>query len=224
VNPIDPKDKPSPPVDARSAMISKLLHNVAHDIRTPTTAVRGYIRMLLEGRVGKVSPEQKECLEIALRSAGQLAALGTTIAEAAEVLGELNLESLDLRELWGGSCNANRPRGLAGGITINEQIPAERLIVFGDRAALSAVLERLLALAIDGAEPGSEVSAALSGGGHSDAILQIESPHSSYQLDASRNESFLKLRNQVFLHGGTLTVGKKGEQAVFTISLPGCSA
>jgi len=226
VNPTDsndPKEKPTLGSDARAAVVSRLLHNVAHDIRTPTTAVRGYIRMLLAGRVGSITPDQKECLEIALRSAGQLAELASTVAEAAEIVEGLNAESLDLKDLWSLACNANRPKVLAGGYIIKEHIPSARVPVIGDRAALSAVLERTLAHAIDGVKSGSEVRADLSGGGRTDATLQIELPCSTFQLDASRNESFLKLRNHVFLHGGTLTVGNKGEQAVFTISLPGCS-
>jgi signal transduction histidine kinase len=224
VNPSESKEKPASASDARSAVVSKLLHNVAHDIRTPTTAVRGYIRMLLDGRVGSITPDQKECLEIALRSASQLAGLATTVAEAAESVGTLNVEALDLRDLWSQACAANRPKVLAGGFIIKDSLPADRVPVNGDRVALAAVLERTLAHAIDGVQSGSEVRADFSGGGRNDATLRIELPRSSYQLDASRNETFLKLRNQVFLHGGSLTVGNKGEQAVFTISLPGCSA
>jgi len=222
--PIDPKDEAAPVSDARAAVVSKLLHNVAHDIRTPTTAVRGYLRMLLDGRVGSITPDQKECLEIALRSALQLAELGTTVAEAGEIVGRLNIESLDLRDLWSLACNATRPRILAAGFLIKERIPSERIPVNGDRAALSAVLERTLSYAIEGAEAGSEIRVELSGGGRTDATLRFELPRSSSQLDVSRNESLLKLRNQVFLHGGTLTVGNKGEQTVFKISLPGWSA
>src|SRR6185436_8614086 len=174
--------------------------------------------------VGSLTTEQKECLDVALRSASQLAALGTTVEEAAEVLEKISVESLDLRDLWSLACHANRPKVLAGGLTITERVPSERVPVNGDRAALSAVLEGTLAHAIEGVKAGSEIRAELSGGPRTDATLRIELPRSSSQLDASRNESFLKLRNQVFLHGGTLTVGNKGEQAVFTISLPGCSA
>jgi hypothetical protein len=112
---------------------------------------------------------------------------------------------------------------VAKGATIKEGIPSDPVLVSGDRGSLSAILEGTLAYAIDGMESGSEVRTELAGDSHSDATLRIELPRSSSQLDAARNESFLKLRNQVFLNGGTLTVGNKGEQAVFTISLPGCS-
>lgn len=205
-------------------VVSGLLQNVAHDIRTPATAVRGYIRMLVDGRVGSLTEEQKECLEIALRSAAQLAALGTKVSEAAAALESLNAESLDLRDLWSFACNANRPRVLAGGVIIKERIPEERISVSGDRAALTAVLEETLAHALEGIMHGSEVRADLSGGERNEATLRIELPRSAHnQEDAERDETFLKLRNKLFLHGGTLSQGIKGEQAVFTISLPGYS-
>jgi signal transduction histidine kinase len=218
------KGEAGPALDARTAVVSRLFQNVAHDIRTPATAVRGYIKMLFDGRVGAVTPEQKECLEIALRSAAQLAALGATVAEAATVVEGMNAESLDLRDLWSFACNANRPRVLASAIVIKERIPADRISVSGDRAVLTAVLEATLALALEGVMHGSEVHADLSGGGRNEATLRIELPRSAHNKeDAERQESFLKLRNKLFLHGGTLSQGNKGEQAVFTISLPGHS-
>jgi signal transduction histidine kinase len=208
-------------LDARTALVSRLLHNVAHDIRTPATAVRGYIRMLVNGRVGSLTPEQKECLDIALRSADQLAALGATVSEAAAVLEGINPESLDLRDLWSSACNANRPRVLSSGILIKERIPTERISMTGDRAVLTAILEETLTHALEGITHGSEIRADLSGGGRDEATLRIELPRRAHNQEDA--EGFLKLRNKLFLHGGTLSQGIKGEQAVFTISLPGYS-
>lgn len=220
----DPSKEGAAPVDARTVVVNHLLHNVAHDIRTPATAVRGYIRMLVGGRVGTLTPEQKECLEIALRSADDLAALGARVAEAAVSLEGMNAESLDLRDLWSFACNVNRPRVLANGITIKERIPAERVFVTGDRAVLAAVLEEVLTHALEGIPHGSEIRADLSGGERNDAVLRIELPRSAHKKeDAEERESFLKLRNKLFLHGGNLSQGSKGEQAVFTITLPGYS-
>jgi signal transduction histidine kinase len=219
----DSKDRLGREVDPRSVVISRLLHNVAHDIRTPTTAVRGYIRMLLDGRVGAVTPDQKECLEVVLRSAIQLAALGTTVSEAADIAGGLNVEILDLRDVWSRACETNRAKALARRVTINGRVPSDPVLTSGDRGTLTAILEGILAYAIEGVESDGEVRTDLSSDSSADANLRIELPRSSYQLEASRSEPFLKLRNQVFLNGGTLTVGNKGEQAVFTISLPGCS-
>ena len=92
------------------------------------------------------------------------------------------------------------------------------------RAVLTAVLEETLTHALEGVQHGSEVRADLSGGGRNEATLRIELPRSAHNNeDAERQELFLKLRNKLFLHGGTLSQGNKGEQAVFTISLPGYS-
>jgi len=181
--------------------------------------------MLLAGRVGSITPDQKECLEVVLRSANQLVDLGTTVAEAAEVLPRLNVESLDLRSLWSLACKAIQPKVLAGGCMIKEHIPPDPVPVNGDRSALTALLEEALAFAIDGVESGSEVRADLSGSVGTDASLTIGLPRSVHpKEEVSQNASFLKLRNELFLHGGTLTLGNKGEQAVFTITLPGCLA
>jgi hypothetical protein len=207
--------------DARATVMTKLLRNIAHDIRTPTTALRGYVKMLKEGRVGSITADQKECLEIAFRSATQLVELGNTVAEAAAILEGVTAESLDLRDLWSFACNANRPQALAAGITIKESIPSERVPVTGDRAALTSVLVGTLAFALEGIEAGCEIRADLAGSGRSDATLRLELPRNARREDDMHNESLLRLRNKLFLHGGTLTLGNKGELAVFTISLPG---
>jgi signal transduction histidine kinase len=207
--------------DARSVVVTRLLRNIAHDIRTPTTALRGYVKMVMEGRVGEITADQKECLEVAFRSANQLVNLGNMVEEAAAVLEDVKVESLDLRDLWSSACNANRPQVLAAGVTIKEILPAERVSVTGDRAALTSVLEGVLAFALEGIEAGCEIRADLTGSGRSDATLRLELPRNARREDAMRQETFLRLRNRLFLHGGNLTLGNKGEQAVFTISLPG---
>src|SRR6185503_11018000 len=112
---------------------------------------------------------------------------------------------------------------LAGEAVMTEKIPAEPVAIIGDRVVLTSVLEGILAYALEGVQSGSEVRADLVGGGRTDATLRIELPRSNHKEEATRSESFLRLRNQLFLHGGTLTLGNKGEQTVFTISLPGYS-
>jgi signal transduction histidine kinase len=65
------------------AMKDQLLSNVSHELRTPLTAVYQFVTILLDGIAGKLTPEQKEYLEIALRNVKQLQAMVGDLLETA---------------------------------------------------------------------------------------------------------------------------------------------
>ncbi|HXF74670.1 MAG TPA: ATP-binding protein, partial [Methylomirabilota bacterium] len=64
-------------------MKDRLLSNVSHELRTPLTAVYQFVTILLDGIAGKLAPEQKEYLEIALRNVKQLQAMVGDLLETA---------------------------------------------------------------------------------------------------------------------------------------------
>jgi signal transduction histidine kinase len=72
----------------------RLLGLAVHEFRTPVTVVAGYIRMLLTGRAGEMTDQQKRLLQEAEKSCGRLSGL---IAEMS-----------DLASLEGGSTAFNR--------------------------------------------------------------------------------------------------------------------
>jgi PAS domain S-box-containing protein len=51
---------------------SNFLNITSHELRTPMSAVKGYIQMMLTGNLGTVSNEQKKALEIILRNSNRL--------------------------------------------------------------------------------------------------------------------------------------------------------
>jgi signal transduction histidine kinase len=202
---------------------SRLLGNIAHDIRTPATVVRGYLRMLMDGRAGPITAAQQDCVELALSAAAKMDVLGANVEEAARSMEKISPESLDLRDVWSKVCQSSRPRALARALTIHESIPAERVPVSGDRAAITTLLEQLFAQALEKAEHNGEVRVAISDelGG---ATLKLSVPvrTAMERLDATEPAAvFSNLRNRFFIHGGTLLCWlKQGESATVTISLP----
>src|SRR5262249_62137277 len=62
-------------LDAVLQMRSHLQANVAHELRTPLAAIRGYTRMILDGRGGEVNATQKEYLRIVTENTNRLIGL-----------------------------------------------------------------------------------------------------------------------------------------------------
>ncbi len=57
--PISPSSSTTP----ISQVASKVMGSIAHDLRTPIMVVRGYLKMMLDGRIGSVTDEQAVCLK-----------------------------------------------------------------------------------------------------------------------------------------------------------------
>jgi two-component system NtrC family sensor kinase len=54
---------------------SNFLSVTSHELRTPMSVIKGYIQMILKGKLGLISDEQKHVLEIILRNSNQLDSL-----------------------------------------------------------------------------------------------------------------------------------------------------
>jgi signal transduction histidine kinase len=88
-----------PPIDPRW---HRLLGLAVHEFRTPVTVVAGYIRMLLTGRAGELTEQQRRLLTEAEKSCGRLSGL----------LGEMS----DLASLEAGTASFNQSRVDVGGL------------------------------------------------------------------------------------------------------------
>lgn len=81
---------------------SEFLSIASHQLRTPLTALRGYISMLEEGDYGQMRDEQKPILDILNKSAMRLIDLINNLLDISRIESgrfELNLESLDIAEI-----------------------------------------------------------------------------------------------------------------------------
>ena len=220
--------------------------NVSHELRTPLTAVYQFVTIVLDGLGGKVTPEQKEYLEIALRNVKQLQAMVGDLLEAARAESgklaihprgvSLNLSVDETLETF--SANARQK-----GIRLRQSLPGDLPLLYVDPRRLKQVLTNLIDNALKftekegsitvGAEIFSDdrdfiqVSVSDTGCGLSssdaerifDRLYQVEN-----SIDGNRNGLGLGLhitRELVVRHGGRIWAqGKPGEGATFNFMMP----
>src|SRR5262249_10348148 len=101
-------------LEATLEMRSQQQRNIAHELRTPLAAIRGYVRMIMDGRGGEINATQKDYLRIVTDNTNRLIALIGWMSYVAELSAQyLKLSSFDFREIWT-ECAVASERELAG--------------------------------------------------------------------------------------------------------------
>jgi signal transduction histidine kinase len=215
---------------------------VAHDLRTPLTAIRGYVDLLLGGDAGELTETQTRFLGIVGRNADKLGRLSRDLlflARAEERTLDLDLGDVDLAELLSETVATATPAAQAKDVEITVEIDAV-LPPRADRARLAQLLDNLVSNAVKFTPAGGQVSLALRAEADA-AVVEVadtgvgipedEVPllftrffRSSSARDAGVPGTGLGLtiaRTIAEAHGGTIMVeSREGEGTRFTVSLP----
>lgn len=220
---------------------SQFMGNIAHELRTPMTSVKGFVDGMLDGTI---PPElQQHYLEIVSQETGRLARLvqnmlDITKLEAGEY--KVHARAYDVWESLTGVVLANEQRILAGKVTIDDLAPVPTM-VYADPDLVHQVVQNLMDNAlkftpaggnirfdVKRSKPGIvEVSIANTGEGISPEALPFVFQR-FYKEDASRglnkNGSGLGLhicKVLVTLSGGTIRVeSEQGQWCRFIFTLP----
>lgn len=136
-------------LEASVQMRSHLQHNTAHELRTPLAAIRGYARMILDGRAGEINNTQREYLSVVTENTNRLINLVSWMSYVAELGSQhLRLSTFDLRDVWAECVKANQKVLTEKSISVKEQIPNESFDIIGDREKLFYVFNHLIAAAV----------------------------------------------------------------------------
>ena len=161
-------------LDAVIQMRSHLQANIAHELRTPLAAIRGYTRMILDGRGGEINPTQKEYLRIVTDNTNRLIGLVGWMSYVAELTAQhLSLSTFDLRDVWAESVKSSRQKLAEKSLELSAQIPDEPFVVVGDREKLAYVLTELIAAAAAFSVVSATISAELSHGRDREVTVRI---------------------------------------------------
>jgi signal transduction histidine kinase len=137
----------------------ELIALVSHELRTPLTSIHGYLDLVLEGRTGDLTAEQREFLAIVRRSADRLLALVNDLlflAQAEAGMLKLTLEPADLVALAEESLQSARPNADAAGVELELDAP-DSLAVEVDGSRIVQLLDNLVSNAIKFTPSGGHV-------------------------------------------------------------------
>ncbi|HEY0100674.1 MAG TPA: ATP-binding protein, partial [Pyrinomonadaceae bacterium] len=132
-----------------------------HDLRSPLTVISGVISFFTSGRLGELSPEQKNMVGMMERNTQNLIELVNDLLDAAKLeSGSLQLElaSTDLPALIHEICEPLEPLASEKGIALTQELPAELPPVRADRAKLRRVIVNLLSNALKFTPKGGRVA------------------------------------------------------------------
>ncbi|MEU1799515.1 HAMP domain-containing sensor histidine kinase [Streptomyces sp. NPDC019937] len=225
--------------DQLEAVRKDMVSDVAHELRTPLSNIRGWLEGAQDGVVPQGDLLVSSLLEEALHLQHLIDDLrDLSAADAGEL--RLNLAEVDIADLLAHTAMAHRSRAENAGVTLRSEIPGDGLVIEADQVRLYQAVGNLVANALrhtpsGGAvflrahQAGDEVLIEVADTGS--GIAAEDLPHvfdRFWRADKSRCRrtgggglGLSIARKLVQAHGGTVTASSTlGEGSVFTIRLP----
>ena len=150
-------------LDDLDRMKRDFVSKVSHDLKTPLSSMQETISVLLDELAGPLTPKQRQLLELNRDGGHRLSGMLSKLLDLSRIEAGLepDFQMLDVVQLARQSVErmngARRERGVQ--TTITE--PVRRLLVRGDSAGLTQVLDNLLENAIKFSPTGAEVGVAI---------------------------------------------------------------
>ncbi|MDH3655381.1 MAG: response regulator [Myxococcales bacterium] len=139
---------------------SEFVSTVSHELRTPLTSIRGALGLVAGGRVGKISNEAQEMVNIALNNSGRLVRLINDILDVEKIQsGKLDFEiqRLDLSGVIKDAIAANDGYALEHDSRIVLVSEPEPVLVYADSDRLAQVFANLISNAVKFSPAGEAV-------------------------------------------------------------------
>ncbi len=224
-------------------MRSHLQANLAHELRTPLAAIRGYARMILDGRGGEVNSTQKDYLRIVTDNTNRMIGLVSWMSYLTELTAQhLKLSSFDLRDVWAKSLESCRLILGEKTLSVVEVIPDESFAIMGDAEKLTYVFNELIAIAAKLSNVSGIITVEFSHGREMDVTVKVsgtgqsippeklstifERSFNAIAKPAAQNTdagatSLSGVYDVVGMHGGRVFVSNTaGQGASFLFTLP----
>ena len=126
---------------------NQFLSHVSHELRTPLTCIHQYASLLFDGLAGTISPEQRDHLQVILKSVNQLHAMIRDLLEATRAeSGKLRIEPrcLALVDLVRQAIAMVRPMAVDNRITVELEADPHIPLVYADPDRVLEILINLI--------------------------------------------------------------------------------
>jgi signal transduction histidine kinase len=171
-------------LNAVNQIWSHLQVNVAHELRTPLAAIRGYVRMILDGRGGEVNDTQRGYLRSVCDNTDRLINTVSWMSYVAELSARhFKLSTFDLREVWAECAAASHELLREKAVQLTQQISQEEFVITGDREKLAYAISELLVTAVRFSTAGGTIAAEFSHGREREVIVRISQKGSPIPAD-----------------------------------------
>ena len=221
--------------------------NVAHELRTPLAAIRGYTRMIVDGRGGEINDTQREYLRIVTENTNRLITLVGWMSYVAELSAQhLKLDSFDFRDVWNECVAANRQKLTDKSLQLVQHIAEEPCAVIADREKLGYALNEIVRVALKVAPDGETITTDVSHGKERELNFKLSAKGATLPPDVlskifdrpfnviikpmAQNSdsgaiSLSGVYDVVGMHGGRVFVNSSaGQGATFLFTLPAVTA
>ncbi|MDQ3804710.1 MAG: sensor histidine kinase, partial [Acidobacteriota bacterium] len=226
-----------------SELKEEFLALTTHDLRSPLTVISGVINFFTSGRLGDLTPEQKNMVSMMERNTQNLIELVNDLLDASKLESgtmRLDLASIDLGGLIEELREQMQPMAREKEIALEEAVPADLPPLRADRAKLRRVLVNLLSNALKFTPRGGRVmvvaaredervrvSVSDTGVGiPPEDLARLFDKYEQARSRATRSEKGTGLglyitRQLVELHGGEISVQSEvGKGSTFSFTMP----
>ena len=217
--------------------------NVSHELKTPITAIQGFLETLLDGGALEDRESARRFLEILSRQSDRLRAIIEDLLYLSRIEyeeREIAKHPVDLQSVVEHTEVNFEHAARARGIELHMRIDTPHRTVLGDASLLTRAVDNLVDNAIKYSPPGSPVQVVLADAG-GDVLLQVVDrgigipeehlPRISerfYRVDAARSREMggtglglAIVKHIARAHGGSLEIESRlGQGSTFTIRLP----
>ncbi len=157
-------------------MKSNLLANVSHELQTPLVSIRGYTEMILRGRLGPTTEEQRRGLELSLRNVDRLISMIDGLLAFSRMgteASELELSTFRLEEMIDECEDLLRPRLEGKQLEWVKRVDEPGLVVEADRDKIHQVFVNLANNAIKYNRTGGTVEVRARRKSETTAVVEI---------------------------------------------------
>jgi two-component system phosphate regulon sensor histidine kinase PhoR len=142
-------------------MKSDFVNLVSHELRTPLTSIRGFVQLILDGKVGSISPVQERSLNRVFRQAKRLEAFINDLLDVSRIESgriEMKREVVSLVDVATQRIEELKPQADEKKITVELIEPDSLPNVIGDSERIGQVFTNLIGNAIKFTPDGGNVT------------------------------------------------------------------